>query len=253
MPTSEEGPRAYGSQRKDGVLCVTRAGTEWLSTGWNGGRIRDDRAFNISVPEGWSTRDLEGYVLERLSGAGFCDSNAGSVTAPVLLTGVDLSHARGATCGPVTVYATAGVSNPAALPMEPRDGSLSDPGVTHDEPETPGTVNLIVGTTCRLDPGAFENLLAVVAEAKARTLLARTGFPGTTTDAIVIGHDPDARSRPYSGSATRVGAATRAAVRDALCAAVDARYDAGDATLPESVADATYGCRTDVRSTVFRP
>jgi len=253
VPTSDEGPRAYGSQRKDGVLCVTRAGTEWLSTGWNGGRIRDDRAFNISVPEGWSTRDLEGYVLERLSGAGFCDSNADSVTAPVLLTGVDLSHARGATCGPVTAYATAGVSNPAALPMEPRDRSLSNPGVTHDEPETPGTVNLIVGTTRRLEPGAFENLLAVVAEAKARTLLARTGFPGTTTDAIVIGQDPDGETHQYSGSATHVGAATRAAVRDALSAAIDARYEAGEGTIPESVAEATYGCRTDVKSSLFCP
>ena len=232
----------FEATRVDGVLRVRRPGTEWLSTGWNGGRRTADCAYNVSVPEGWGRTDVEAYVRERLERAGF------DGPGPTLLTGVDLEHARGARCGPATVYATAGVSNPAALPMEPTGGELPD-----GRPVDDGTVNLVVGTTCSLEPGALANLVAVAAEAKATTLLEATGFPGTTTDAIVAGHDPDGPREAYSGSATPVGAATRAAVREALWAAVDSRYGTTDAEIPATVADASYGVSTDVRAEVFRP
>ncbi|SDJ44809.1 adenosylcobinamide amidohydrolase [Natronorubrum texcoconense] len=245
-----ESDPAYGAFRRDGVLRVRRPGTEWLSTGWNGGRRTADCAYNVSVPEGWDRTDLGAYVDERLERAEFSHASDG----PVLLTGVDQADARGARYGPVTAYATAGISNPAALPMDPDEQSVSDDSRSDSRSHPgPGTVNVIAGTTRALAPGALANLIAVAAEAKAATLLAETGFPGTTTDAIVVGHDPTGERVEFSGSGTDVGAATRACVREAVSASLRAHYEERDETLPGSVADATYGVSTDVRATVFRP
>ncbi|MEY7851316.1 adenosylcobinamide amidohydrolase [Natrarchaeobius sp. A-rgal3] len=247
--TDREPP--YPAVRRDGVLRVGRPGTEWLSSGWNGGRRHTDCVYNVSVPDGWSRTDLEVYAGERLERAGFERENGES---PVLFTGVDLEHARGAQCGSVTAYATAGLSNPAQLPMEAAGRSLPDESDRSDERTRPGTgtVNLVVGTTRALAPGALANLLAVAVEAKATTLLTETGFPGTTTDAVVVGHDPSGEPTPFSGSGTRVGAATRACVREAVRASLRSRYG-GDAEIPGSVDDATYGTSTDASATVFRP
>ena len=254
-----DGSEAYEMVRRDGVLRVRRPGTEWLSTGWNGGPHDGPCAYNVSVPEGWRCNSIDEYVSDRLDRAGF------DRDGPILLTGVDLEHARGARCGSVTAVATAGVSNPAALPMDPPGGVLPDgrlevrsEGDTEylnedDSERWTGTVNLILGTTTRLEAGALANLIAVAAEVKAVTLLAETGFPGTTTDAIVVGHDPAGPSVEFSGSATAVGAATRACIREALRASLRSRYADGDGTIPASVADAEYGVSTDVRATVFRP
>ena len=255
----------YEAAVRDGVLRVRRPGTEWLSTGANGGRIRTDCAYNVSVPEGWNRTDLETYVDERLERVGFLEGRISATAGgrgPALLTGVDVVHARGARCGPVVAYATAGLSNPAALPMDPSGGSLpddagpdnlgSDDADASDDPRPVGTVNVLVGTTRSLPDGALANLVAVVAEAKAAALLATTGFPGTTTDAVVAGHDPDGVPARFSGSATPVGAAARACVREAVRASLEARYDDGE-TIPESVSDASYGVSTDARATVFRP
>ncbi|MFC4439026.1 MULTISPECIES: adenosylcobinamide amidohydrolase [Natrialbaceae] len=236
---------------RDGVFQLRRSDAEWLSTGWNGGRWQADCAYNVSVPEGWERTDLERYASERLERAGFANSG------PVLFTGVDVADARGARCGPVTVYATAGVSNPAALPMDPADGSLPDtdaPKTDESATEPPtGTVNLVVYTTRRLSEGALPNVLTVAAEAKAATLLAETGFPGTTTDAVIVGHDPAGPAAAFSGSGTAVGAATRACVRDAVRASLRAHYDGTDVALPDSVEDAKYGVSTDVRTAPVRP
>jgi len=246
----------YDAIRRDGVLRVGRPETEWLSTGWNGGRCTADCAYNISVPEGWERTDLGTYVDERLERAGF-EPTAADAAGPALLTGVDIADARGARRGPVTAYATAGISNPAALPMEPDPADANDlDGPATDESaleQGRGTVNVIVGTTRALAPGALANLIAVAAEAKAATLLAETGFPGTTTDAIVVGHDPSGSPAAFSGSGTEVGAATRACVRDAIRASLRVHYTDSDVSLPESLADAAYGVSTDDRAEVFQP
>lgn len=246
----------YDSLRRDGVLQVSRSNTEWLSTGWNGGRCTADRAYNVSVPDGWDRTDLERYVDERLERAGFGTPD-GASAGPVLLTGVDIADARGARRGPVTAYATAGISNPAALPMRPTPAEEVD-AVGEGSEESAleqgrGTVNVIVGTTRALAPGALANLVAVAAEAKAATLLAETGFPGTTTDAIVVGHDPTGSPAEFSGSGTTVGAAARACVRDAVRASLRAHYEAADLSCPESVEAAAYGVSTDGQATVFHP
>jgi len=224
---------------RDGVLALERPGTRFLSTGWDGGFAVADRAYNVTVPEGWNPDSVGEYVADRLADVGFPAADA----APVLLTGVAQRHARIAECGPVEVAATVGLSNPAALPMDPQGGTL---------PEAPdpvaGTVNVGVGTTRALDDAALSNLVAVAAEAKAATLLDATGFPGTTSDAVVAACDPDGERSAFSGSATRVGAAARTCVREAVRSSLDSRYDEDD--LPAVVDDARYGVSTDVRADV---
>lgn len=235
----------FETEVREGVLRARWEGARWLSTGWAGGRRTADAAYNVSVPEGFERTDLDAYLAERRDEAGFPDSG------PALFTGVELQHARGARCGPVAAVATAGVSNPAALPMDP-DAERAE-SASPDADSAVGTVNVVVGTECALADGALANLLAVAVEAKTATLLAETGFPGTTTDAVVAGCDPAGEEVSFSGSATEVGACARACVREAVGASLESRYEGTDATIPDSVADAEYGVVTDQRADVFEP
>ena len=200
---------------RDGVCRLARPGTRWLSTGHAGGEHRAPAAYNCTVPEGWTRTDLDAYVAERLGAAGFDDGG------PALLTGVHQRHARRARLGPVEAVATAGVTNPASLPVEVR----TDGG---DAGYHAGTVNVVVGTTRALAPGALPNLLTVAAEAKATTLLELVGVPGTTTDAVVAACDPAGDPAQFSGSATVVGGAARACVRDAVAASLRSRHPDGE-------------------------
>ncbi|WP_435074850.1 adenosylcobinamide amidohydrolase [Halorubrum sp. HHNYT27] len=247
---------------RDDVLRLRRPGTRWLSTGWNGGRSRGPAAYNVAVPEGFERTDLGAYRDERLTRAGLIkksDAERGAESdPPTLFTGVAMEHARGARRGPVVAYATVGLSNPAMLPMEPAgaaeavDESERDAEARPERsPRRPGTVNLILGTPRRLADGAAENLVAVAAEAKAATLLATAGVPGTTSDAVVVGDDPDGEPAAFSGSATAIGAAARVCVRDAVRASLRLRYPAGD--LPGPADDAEHGVVADRRAEVFTP
>lgn len=187
------------------------------------------------------------YRTERLSAAGF-------PAGPTLLTGVHMEHARCARSGPVSVLATAGLSNPAALPMSREDEANGSDGTASNQADSPdwrpGTVNLVVGVDRALDDGALATLLATAVEAKAATLLDAAGIPGTTSDAAIVGCVPSTESAPFAGSATEIGAAARVCVRDAIRASLVARYDGDD--LP-TVEDAAYGVVTDRETKVFEP
>lgn len=235
---------------RDGVCRVAApAAWRWLVTGTGGGPRRAGAAYNVTVPEGFDRTDLDRYARERRQEAGF------AAAGPSLLTGVAMRHARGARHGPVTAVATGGLSNPAALPVDerlPPSGPSGDG--TDDGDELPvGTVNLLVATERALDEGALAELLATAVEAKTATLLAATGFTGTTSDAVAVGCDPESEPAAFAGSATAVGAATRACVREALLASLAARYDGRWDELPQSVAGADHGVVTDERARVFEP
>jgi adenosylcobinamide hydrolase len=227
---------------RSGVLRLSHPGARWLSTGWDGGFVDADAAYNVAVPTGFERTDLDTYARERRREAGF-DGDG-----PALLTGVDMDHARGAASGSVTAVVTAGVSNPAALPATGDAAATLEGDVGEYDP---GTVNVLLATTRALDDGALASLLGVVVEAKTATLLAETGFPGTTTDAVVVGCRRTGGADPFAGSATPTGAAARACVRDALRAGLRSRYPDGDR--PTSVADAAYGVSTDHAAELFRP
>jgi adenosylcobinamide hydrolase len=114
-----------------------------------------------------------------------------------------------------------------------------------------GTVNLLVGTDRALDEGVLASLLATVVEAKAATLVPSTGFSGTTSDAVVVGTDPEGEPAAFAGSATPVGAAARACVRTAVVGGLQSRY--AETAVPESVAAAEHGVVTDERARAFEP
>ena len=235
----------FSTEVRDGVFCFARPETRWLSTGFGGGYRDAPAAYNVTVPTGFDRTDLRAYLRERRRAAGF------ETEGPGLLTGVAMRHVCGARRGPVVACATAGVSNPAALPVADQspDGG-ADPDHT-DARRHDGTVNVLVGTTRALDDGTLAELLATVTEAKTATLLARTGFTGTTTDAVVVGTATDGEPASFAGAATTVGAAARACVRRAVTATLAARYE--ETAPPTAVADADYGVVTDERATEFDP
>jgi len=223
---------------RDSVCQIRREGARWLSTAWDGGYRTANAVYNVTVPEGFERTDLDAYRAERLSGAGFA-------VGPTLLTGVHMEHARCARSGSVSVLATAGLSNPAALPMsaaETADGSDGTASNPADSPDwRPGTVNLIVGVDRALDEGALATLGGGGGAASV---------PGTTSDAAIVGCVPSAERASFAGSATEIGAATRVCVRDAIRASLAARYG-GDA-LP-TVDGAEYGVVTDQDTEIFKP
>lgn len=239
--------RPFETTQSDGVLRFARPETRWLSTGWDGGFCRAKAAYNCTVPKGWDPDDIRADVQGRLDRAGF-EPAAG----PVLLTGVDQRHAREARLGPVTVFATVGLSNPTTLPVEP-DERRVEVGTADatDEPPEPGTVNLVVGTTRSLTEAGMANLVAIAAEARTAALLNLVGFTGTTSDAIAVACDPGGEATQYTGSATPVGRATRACVREAITASFRSRYE--DAEPPASLDEAEHGTATTERAGVFEP
>jgi adenosylcobinamide hydrolase len=234
-------------------VCRLGLSGRWLATGWDGGYRDADAAYNVSVPAGFDRTDLDDYAATRLREAGF------EREGPVLLTGVDAARARCARSGPVTVLATAGLSNPARLPVDDHDSRCPaggpDPHPTPDRDADPGpgpgtgTVNLLVATERALGDGTLATLLGTAVEAKAATLHAATGFSGTTTDAVAVGTDPAGERARFAGSGTEVGAAARRCVREAVLAGLDAASEAP----PETVADADHGVVTGGRADVFRP
>lgn len=149
----------------------------------------------------------------------------------------------------MTAYVTAGLSNPAALPRS--DAAPAPTADGEGDPPAAGTVNVLLFAERALSDGALATLLGVVVEAKTATLLDRSGFTGTTTDAVVVGADPGSEPARFAGSATEVGAAARACVREAVTAALRSYY--ADRALPESVAGAEHGVVTSERAEPFDP
>jgi len=227
--------------RAAGVCRLALRG-RWLATGPDGGYCDAEAAHIVSVPEGFDRTDLAAYAADRLDAAGFEGGG------PTLLTGVDAAHARCARAGPVTVLATAGLSNPARLPVHPKTTEGARASETSGS-RPAGTINLLVATTRALADGTLATLLGTAVEAKTATVQAATGFSGTTTDAVAVGSDPAGEPADFAGSTTDVGAAARVCVRDAVLAALDAR--GGD--LPERVDDANHGVVTSGRAEVFEP
>ena len=230
----------FETTRRDGIVQIRREGARWLSTAWDGGYCESATAYNVTVPTGFGRTDLDSYRRERLGDAGF-------PVGPTLLTGVEMEHARCASAGPVSVLATAGLSNPAALPIDDTAPAKFPADTTAQW--RPGTVNLVVGVDRALTDGTLATLLSTAVEAKAATLLGVVEAPGTTSDAVVVGSVPRAKRAEFAGSGTDVGGATRACVRDAVLASLDSRYD--DA--PPTVAEAEHGITTDRQTDVYVP
>ncbi|CCQ36619.1 adenosylcobinamide amidohydrolase [Natronomonas moolapensis 8.8.11] len=232
-------------ERTDECLTLRRPGTRWLSNGFDGGYATAPAAHNLTVPEGFERTDLATYAAERLGSP---------PEGPTLLTGVRQTNARGARYGPVEAVVTAGLSNPALLPAGDDSHSTdtrgdADADASPDDAFRPGTVNVLVGSAEPLSEGGLAGLLATVVEAKAATLVDLVGPTGTTSDAVAVGCPSAEAGAPFAGSATTVGNAARVCVRDALAAALEARYD-GDLPDPRGAEHATV---TSGEATPFTP
>ena len=233
---SEERHPLAAAHEADAESVGRNDGPEPLSTSTMG-TTSGDHALGAVRASGGAA-----YAADRLDAAGFEGGG------PTLLTGVDAAHARCARAGPVTVLATAGLSNPARLPVHPKTTEGARASETSGS-RPAGTINLLVATTRALSDGTLATLLGTAVEAKTATVQAATGFSGTTTDAVAVGSDPAGEPADFAGSTTDVGAAARVCVRDAVLAALDAR--GGD--LPERVDDANHGVVTSGRAEVFEP
>lgn len=231
--------------RREGDICrLEIQDGRWLDTGVDGGFSRADRAVNVTVPTDFERRDVRAYVTDR------CESAGIDPDGPALLTAVEQADARAARAGSVTVVATAGLSNPASLPV-PAPAERGDTYEGIDRSQPPGTVNLLAGTTRSLDERGLAACLASAVEAKTATLESRAGFSGTTSDAVAIGADPDGDEATFVGSSTEIGANLRACVREAVSASLDAVY--ADGELPADVEAAAHGTCTTRSATVFEP
>jgi adenosylcobinamide hydrolase len=228
---------------RSGVCRLSLPNGRWLGTGVNGGLRVAESAVNITVPGDFDRRDLGAVVAERCRDARF------ATDGPALLTAIEQCKARGASAGSVTAVATAGLSNPATLPIEP-SRVKNRYGQPDDRPPV-GTVNLLVSTDRALSDTQLAGALASVVEAKTATLQAMTGFTGTTSDAVAVGSNRNGTDVAFVGSSTPVGTAIRAAVRDALRASLEATYAEDD--IPASVGDAEHGAITGRETTVFAP
>jgi adenosylcobinamide hydrolase len=218
-------------RRADGVCQCHLPGARWLVTGHGGGFREADAVYNATVPEGFERTDIDAYSHQRRTDADF------DRPGPMLLTGVEMHHARIGTADSVAVLATVGLSNPAGLEMLPSKEINQE-----DEEWNPGTVNLIITHEGKMENGTITELLATCVEAKAATLTHLAGVPGTTSDAIAVGVSGRGEEQAFAGSATPVGSAARACVRDAIRASFRSRY--GDTEGAPTVESAEHGVVT---------
>ena len=117
-----------------------------------------------------------------------------------LLTAVDMRHLCVLQYDFVTVFVTAGVTNPTGAPASPH------------------TINIIVYSREGLCDAALLETIITATGAKAQALH-NLGyeFPGTTTDAVAVACERDAaQAHTYAGTLTEVGRRVHAAVLHGL-------------------------------------
>ena len=151
------------------------------STGVHGGFRRVTTLLNHTVGEDFDHADPVRLLEDLAAGKGYSRDFFG------LLTAVDWRHTCILHHDFVTLFVTAGISNP-------------NPG-----PEAAGTINLIVHSAEGLSDGALLEALTTATMAKADALRALGhGFSGTTTDAVIAACEGPV-AHEYAGTATEAG------------------------------------------------
>jgi len=166
---------------------VVKGDFDGLSTGIDGGRRQVRAVLNHEVGMDFDNDDPAGYMEGIASMLG--------VEGPYfsLLTAVHMENLCVVRDQQVTVFVTAGISNPC-------HESLA------------GTINVIIVVHGGMSEGALMSTVITATEAKSKTLFDMGfDFTGTTTDAIVVlmeGRDTRACGPirfEYSGTATDIG------------------------------------------------
>ncbi len=150
-----------------------------------------------------------------------------------LLTAVSMHHLCVLQCDFVTVFITAGVTNPT------RSGLDLDPG-------TPHTINIIVHSREGMSDAALLETIITVTGAKAQALRdLGYDFPGTTTDAVVAACERDAPGVPhtYAGTLTAIGRRVHAAVLHGIPEALARQQGVASRSDPSFFIYSRYGGR----------
>jgi adenosylcobinamide hydrolase len=184
-------------------VLVVRGNFEALSSGVDGGRRAVKNILNIQVSPDFSHDDPKSYI------EGITASLTLKGDRLALLTAVEMKNVRILSDACVTVFVTAGLTNPSSF----------------------GTINIIVISSETLSEGAIVGTLITATEAKTRALIDKgLQFTGTTSDAIIVAYENSGEGEPilYSGLATPFGSRVAKLVRLGVKEALKAHYGSDD-------------------------
>jgi adenosylcobinamide hydrolase len=153
------------------------------STGVAGGISDPDTILNHSVPKDFACDDPAGYIRDIAERKGYGEDGFYG-----LLTAVRMKDLCIFSCGYITAFITAGVSNP--------------------NPQGPGTINIIIHSAKSMSDSAMLEMIKTVTEAKTAALFEMGyTFTGTTTDAVIVAYDrnSDESAGMYCGTFTGPG------------------------------------------------
>lgn len=176
---------------RDGTLFL-RGRFRAASTGVNGGLADVTTVLNHTVPHDFQGEPVRHLELVAARHGIFCDYFG-------LLTAVDMRHLCVLQYDFVTVFLTAGVTNPTGAA-----GAST----------APHTINIIVYSREGMSDSALLETIITATGAKAQALHdLGYDFPGTTTDAVAVACERDAeQTHFYAGTLTEVGRRVHAAV-----------------------------------------
>ena len=184
-------------------VLVLKGNFEALSSGVDGGRRAVKNILNIQVSPDFSHDDPKSYI----------EDVAASMTLEgdclALLTAVEMHNVRILNDACVTVFVTAGLTNPSSF----------------------GTINIIVISSETLSEGAIAGTIITATEAKTRALIDKGfQFTGTTSDAVIVAYENSSKgdSILYSGLATPFGSRVAKLVRWGVKEALKAHYGSDD-------------------------
>lgn len=184
-------------------VLVLKGNFEALSSGVDGGRKAAKNILNIQVPRDFPHNDAKSYIKK----IALSMKLEGSYIA--LLTAVEMKNVRILSDACVTVFVTAGLTNPSSF----------------------GTINIIVISSETLSEGAIAGTIITATEAKTRALIDKgLQFTGTTSDAIIVAYENSSEGEPilYSGPATAFGGRVVKLVRLGVKDALKAHYGSDD-------------------------
>ena len=184
-------------------VLVIKGNFEALSSGVNGGRRAVNNILNIQVPHDFSHDDPKSYI------EGVTASMTLEEDCLALLTAVEMKNVRILSDGCVTVFVTAGLTNPSPF----------------------GTINIIIISSETLSEGAIAGTIITATEAKTRALIDKgLEFTGTTSDAVIVAYENNGEDEPilYSGPATPFGNRVAKLVRLGVKEALKAHYGSDD-------------------------
>jgi len=164
------------------------------STGIKGGVSDVTTVINHTVPRNFESSNPVEYLRDITKKEGYGDNFFGMLTAVAMKNLCILSYDY------ITVFVTAGVSNP--------------------NPKGPGTINIIIHSREKLSDGALLEMIITATEAKAEALFSMGyDFTGTTTDEVIVLFDREESSgddetmHEYAGTFTDAGSKVYACVK----------------------------------------